>query len=416
MPRTPDTPRTPETPHALDFAVIGGGIVGLSVAAALQRRFPGARLAVVEKEATWAAHQTGRNSGVVHSGLYYKPGSLKARLCREGRERLIGFCGEHGIPVEVCGKLVVATDQSEIGRLEELRRRGEANGLKVERLGDRAALREREPEVAGVAGLWVPETGVVDFGVVARTLAAVVEAAGAHMFLGFEVERLQELGGGWLVKGRDTEFQADFVVNCAGLQSDRVARLSRVEATGGAKIVPFRGEYYELVPERRHLVRGLIYPVPDPKFPFLGVHLTRGIDGNVHAGPNAVLALAREGYRKQDVDLRDLWDTLSFPGFWRMAGKYWRAGAAEMWRSWSKAAFVRDVQRLMPAIGPSDLVANGAGVRAQALLSDGSLADDFQVVQERRALHVLNAPSPAATGGLAIGDYVAGLVPSPAAL
>ena len=390
-----------------DFAVVGGGIVGLSTAYALQRRYPRARLLLVEKEARWAAHQTGHNSGVIHSGIYYKPGSLKARLAVEGRRALITFCREHGVPHDICGKVIVATETGELPRLDDLHQRGLANGLNVTRI-DGARLREIEPHAAGIAALRVPETGIVDYVRVSETLAHLVAAAGGDLRLGTRVRRVVERNDGLSVETDRGDFPARFLVGCAGLHSDRLARQSGLRPP--LRIVPFRGEYYELRPEKRHLVRHLIYPVPNPAFPFLGVHFTRMIDGSVHAGPNAVLGGKREGYRKSDVSLRDLADVFSFPAFWRLAGAHWREGRHEITRSFSKAAFVRSLRRLVPEITGADIEPTHAGVRAQALMNDGRLADDFVILTAPRAVHVCNAPSPAATASLAIGETVCGYV------
>lgn len=359
------------------IAIVGGGIVGLATAYALRRYGP----VVFEKEKDVARHQTGRNSGVLHTGVYYKPGSQKARLCVEGRRLMVEFCREHAIPHDLCGKVIVATEGVEIPRLDELERRARANGAAVARIGPER-IRELEPQAAGIDGLHLPESGIVDYGAVARKLASFVEVR-----TGVEVKDVRAL-------------HADLVINCAGLYSDRVAR-SRT------RIVPFRGEYYTL--GRPELVRGLIYPVPDPEFPFLDVHFTRKIRGGVEAGPNAVLALAREGYRRQDLNLRDLLDTLGYPGFWRMARRYWRKGLGEMWRSLNRTAFLRSAQRLLPALRDEDLAPGGAGVRAQALDPDGRLVDDFRIERRPGQIHVLNAPSPAATASLAIGRHLAAL-------
>lgn len=394
-----------------DLAVVGGGVVGLATARELLRRFPGASLVVLEKEADWAAHQTGRNSGVIHSGIYYKPGSLKARFARDGSRSMIEFCAEHGIAHEVTGKLIVATSPEELPRLSALEERGRAHGLAVERL-EGAGLKEREPHVEGIAGLWVPSTGIADYRAVARTLARLVAAAGGELRTLVRVTGARDLGDRHVLETSSGSVEARVLVNCAGLHSDRVARLAG--ARPGARIVPFRGEYFELVPHRRGLVKGLIYPVPNPDFPFLGVHFTRGVDGGVHAGPNAVLALAREGYRKTDLDLADLAETLAFRGFWRLAARHAGEGLREAWRSASKAAFVRSLQRLVPGVRAEDLVPAAAGVRAQALAPDGRLVDDFLIVEGPRAVHVCNAPSPAATASLEIGRAVAARAPAPA--
>ncbi|MDQ4000076.1 MAG: L-2-hydroxyglutarate oxidase, partial [Actinomycetota bacterium] len=326
-----------------DFAVIGGGIVGLSTARSLLRRYSGAGVLVLEKEAGWARHQTGHNSGVIHSGVYYKPGSLKARFSKEGGERLVEFCREHGIAYEICGKVIVATEQEEIPSLRNLYERGVKNGLEVEKIGPEE-LKELEPHATGIAALKVPSTGIVDFVGVTAAFAKMVAREGGELRTGAKVTGISETGDGVELRTPGESFRARVLVNCAGLHSDRVAALSGVEV--GAKVVPFRGEYYELEPERRYLVKNLIYPVPDPNFPFLGVHFTRSVEGGVEAGPNAVLGLAREGYKKTDLNARDLAETLSYPAFWRLVGRNWRTGAGEIWRSLSKKAFVRGLRRL----------------------------------------------------------------------
>ena len=387
-----------------DFAVVGGGIVGLSTARSLLRRYSGAGVLVLEKEAGWARHQTGHNSGVIHSGVYYKPGSLKARFSKEGGERFVEFCREHGIAYEICGKVIVATEQEEIPSLRNLYERGVKNGLEVEKIGPEE-LKELEPHATGIAALKVPSTGIVDFVGVTAAFAKMVAREGGELRTGAEVTGISETGDGVELRTPGESFRARVLVNCAGLHSDRVAALSGVEA--GAKVVPFRGEYYELKPERRYLVRNLIYPVPDPNFPFLGVHFTRSVEGGVEAGPNAVLSLAREGYKKTDLNARDLAETLSYPAFWRLVGRNWRTGAGEIWRSLSKKAFVRGLRRLVPEVEEDDLVPTEAGVRAQALMKDGALMDDFLIVEGERSVHVLNAPSPAATACIPIGESIA---------
>ena len=387
-----------------DFAVIGGGIVGLSTARSLLRRYSGAGVLVLEKEAGWARHQTGHNSGVIHSGVYYKPGSLKARFSKEGGERLVEFCREHSVAYEICGKVIVATEQEEIPSLRNLYERGVKNGLEVEKIGPEE-LKELEPHATGIAALKVPSTGIVDFVGVTAAFAKMVAREGGELRTGAEVTGISETGDGVELRTPGESFRARVLVNCAGLHSDRVAALSGVEA--GAKVVPFRGEYYELEPERRYLVKNLIYPVPDPNFPFLGVHFTRSVEGGVEAGPNAVLGLAREGYKKTDLNARDLAETLSYPAFWRLVGRNWRTGAGEIWRSLSKKAFVRGLQRLVPEVKEDDLIPTEAGVRAQALMKDGALMDDFLIVEGERSVHVLNAPSPAATACIPIGESIA---------
>lgn len=389
------------------MAIVGGGIVGLAVAWELVRR--GRGVVVLEAEDRLAAHQSGHNSGVIHSGLYYAAGSAKARLCTRGRDALYRFCQEEGIPCRRTGKLVVATGAGELPRLDELERRGRANGLEGLERVTAAELRERFPEVAGLAGLWVPQTGIVDFPGVTRALARRVLGAGGEVRTGARVTAVSEDGEGLRLElAGDEGVEARFLVNCAGLQSDRVARLAG--ARPDVRIVPFRGEYYELAPEARRRVELPVYPVPDPRFPFLGVHLTPTVDGRVEAGPNAVLALSRHGYRWRALSPRDLAAALTYPGFWRMAGRHWRYGAGEVRRSLSRRAFLREVRRLVPGLGPRDLRRGGAGVRAQAVARDGSLVDDFRIAEQERAVHVLNAPSPAATAALAIGEEIADLV------
>jgi (S)-2-hydroxyglutarate dehydrogenase len=391
-----------------DCVVIGGGIVGLSVAWTILERDPNLRVAILEKENAWARHQTGRNSGVIHSGIYYKPGSLKAKLCREGNLRMVRFCQVHGIRHEACGKVIVATTPSEIRLLENLYERGIANGLTLKKLSA-SEVKELEPHVNCLAGIHVESTGIVDFSSVCRKLADLIEARGGDLRLNAKVEGFRIHGKEIILETSKDTLAARWVVNCAGLHSDRVARLAGAEP--GARIVPFRGEYYELKPERRSLVRNLIYPVPDPEFPFLGVHFTRMIDGSVHAGPNAVLSLKREGYHRTSFNLRDFLDTMTYPGFWRLAAKHARSGLEEMHRSFSKRAFVRSLQKLIPEIREEDLVPGEAGVRAQALRPDGGLVEDFLIVHSPSAIHVCNAPSPAATASLEIGRMIAEQIP-----
>ena len=387
-----------------DVAIVGGGIVGLATALEITSRRPGARVLLFEKEDRVAWHQTGHNSGVIHSGIYYKPGSLKALNCRRGKAMLEAFCREHGLLFETCGKVVVATAPEELPRLEAIAERARANGVGCEVIGPER-LRELEPHAAGVRALHVPETGIVDYVAVCETLARLVCARGGEIATGTAVRRMQSRGSEVVIETSRGEAVARAAVNCAGLHSDRV--LAAAGQPRPARIVPFRGEYYELVPQARGLVRNLIYPVPDPSFPFLGVHFTRSIRGGVECGPNAVPALAREGYRWRDVNLRDLADTLGYPGFWRLAARHWRMGSGEVWRSLSKNAFTRALQRLVPDIRPSHLRRAEAGVRAQALSPDGALLDDFLIHTAGRVVHVLNAPSPAATSSLSIGRTVA---------
>lgn len=391
-------------PHRHDVAIIGGGIVGMATAMALAER-PRLSLIVLEAEARLAAHQTSHNSGVIHSGLYYRPGSLKARNCVEGREALYRFCAEHGIAHERCGKLVVATHPGELPALDELERRGRANGLGGLRRLAAEEIRQHEPHAAGIAGLLVPETGIVDYAAVTEAFAARVRGAGGTIETGARVRRVRRTADALVLETPRGAVECRCLVNCAGLHSDRVARLCGVGP--GLAIVPFRGEYCELVAGRTHLVRNLIYPVPDPRFPFLGVHFTRMVHGGVEAGPNAVLALKREGYARASFSLSDVAQLAAYRGFWRMAARNWRMGLVEAWRSWSTAAFVASLRKLVPEIGAGDVRRAGAGVRAQALEPDGTLVDDFRIVERESMIHVLNAPSPAATASISIGRAIA---------
>ena len=396
-----DTPA--ELPATTELAVIGGGIVGLAVALHLSRQ--GISLTLLEAEPRLAAHQTGHNSGVVHSGLYYKPGSLKARLCVEGRDALYALCAREGIRHERCGKVVVATEEAELPMLRELERRGAANGLAGVATLTPEQVREREPNVRCVAGLLVPETGIVDYGAVCASIARQTREAGGTIVTGARVTRGSRRGDGVRLETTRGTITARALVNCAGLYSDRVARACGVDT--GVRIIPFRGEYYELNPERRSLVKHLIYPVPDPRYPFLGVHFTRRVGGEIEAGPNAVLAFAREGYTRTSVSLLDLGDMLAFPGFWRMSVRHWRTGITESYRSWNKPAFVAALRKLIPELRESDVHPAGSGVRAQAVDANGALLDDFRIEQDERMVHVLNAPSPGATASLAIGRTIA---------
>jgi len=392
------------TDSRYNVIIIGGGAVGLGVALEITRRFPRQKLLLVEKEDKVACHQSGHNSGVIHSGVYYKPSSLKARLCVAGAAAMVEFCREHGISHNVCGKVIVATNEDERPRLEELRMRGEANGLTGLRLIGSEELRELEPHATGLQALLVPSTGVTDYALVCEKYAQLIVASGGTVRTSVAVTGIQRSAQEIVVETNTGAMATSAVINCAGLYSDRIARMAGDDP--GIMIVPFRGEYYDLTPERSSLVRALIYPVPDPRFPFLGVHFTRRITGTVDAGPNAVLALAREGYRHSDISARDLASSLAFPGFWRMAGKHWRNALGEWHRSLSKRAFVRALERLLPEIRESDLVPGGSGVRAQALKPDGALVDDFQFVPSGKILHVLNVPSPAATASLVIGTTI----------
>ena len=387
----------------LDLIVIGGGIVGLATAYKYQQQFPGRSVLLLEKESELAAHQTGRNSGVLHSGIYYKPGSLKAKNCREGKLAMEAFCQAEGVPYDICGKVIVALSDEELPRLDSIYERGQANGVKCEIIS-RERLLELEPHVAGIRAIHVPETGIVDYPMVCQKLAERIVAAGGEIKLGTAALGFKNDGATTVVETIAGGFAARQVVNCAGLYSDRVAALTGEEPP--AKIIPFRGEYFELEPEAEHLVKNLIYPVPDPAFPFLGVHFTRMINGGVECGPNAVLAFAREGYFKSTINIPELAESLTYPGFLRLAAKYWKMGAGEMWRSVSKRAFVRALARLVPEIKAEHLVAAPAGVRAQALMRDGSLVDDFLIESHGNVVNVLNAPSPAATSALTIGDSI----------
>ena len=384
--------------------IIGGGAVGLGVALEIARRLPHLRLLLVEKEDRVARHQSGHNSGVIHSGVYYKPGSLKARLCVTGAAAMVEFCREHGIAHNVCGKVIVATHADELPRLEELRKRGEANGLTGLRLVGPEELREIEPHAAGLQALVVPSTGVTDYAKVCEKYAELISASGGTVLTSAAATGIRRLPGEIVVETSKGAFSTNLLINCAGLFSDRISRMAGDDPE--VVIVPFRGEYYDLLPERASIVRALIYPVPDPRFPFLGVHFTRRISGKVDAGPNAVFALSREGYRHTDISVRDLASAFAFPGFWRMAGRHWRNALDEWHRSLSKGVFVRALQRLLPEVGERDLVPGGSGVRAQALKPDGSLVDDFQFVPSGKVLHVLNVPSPAATASLTIGKAI----------
>ncbi|MEC9081633.1 MAG: L-2-hydroxyglutarate oxidase [Verrucomicrobiota bacterium] len=387
-----------------DYLVIGGGIVGLATAWRLQTMQPGRRVLLLEKESEVGRHQSGHNSGVLHCGLYYKPGSIKAMLAVRGIQQMVEFCQEANIAHEVCGKLVVACDDEELDRLRKLEERGCQNGLEgIEFLG-REAMLEHEPRVGGIAALRVPQEGIVDYPAVCIELRRRVEANGGEVQTGAYVTRLEKRGGEWVAKTTKGDFTGRFLVNCAGLYCDRVAGLAGEKRE--TIIVPFRGEYYKLTESSEGLVRHLIYPVPDPKFPFLGVHFTRLIHGGIEAGPNAVLACAREGYRKTQVNLRDLFDAVTYPGLWRFIAKYPSMTALELWQSFSKPRFCKALQKLVPDIGVNDIEPGGAGVRAQAMAREGELIQDFCLIQRPAALHVLNAPSPAATASLAIGEEI----------
>lgn len=397
-----------ETPLAdsaeFDIAVIGGGIVGLATAYRFTKLRPGSRVVVIEKERTVGAHQTGHNSGVLHSGIYYKPGSLKATNCRRGHGLMVEFCHDHAIPFDVCGKVIVATDESELPALEKIYERGTANGIVCE-MTDGDGLRAIEPHCAGIKAIRVPEAGIVDYVKVCETLAELVREAGGQVRTGAKVTSVSEGESSVSIHHEGGHATASIAVNCAGLHSDRVARLAGT--TPNVQIMPFRGEYYILRREAERLVNHLIYPVPDPRYPFLGVHFTRMIQGGVECGPNAVLALAREGYTWHDVDFGDLREILGYAGFWAFAKQHWKAGLGEVRRSLSKARFVASLQKLVPEITSDDITPGPAGVRAQAITRDGKLLDDFSIIEDGRLVHVCNAPSPAATSSLSIGDTIA---------
>jgi L-2-hydroxyglutarate oxidase LhgO len=394
-------------PATRDLAIIGGGIVGLATALALTERHPRLTVTVLEKEPRLGAHQTGHNSGVIHSGIYYRPGSLKARLCVEGARLMKRFCDDHGIPWEGCGKVIVATEAPELPRLMGIYERGLANGLSGLKVLEADEVSEHEPHCRALRAILVPETGIVDYAQVAETMARLIRERGAEIVTGARVTAIRRDGAGLVLETARGPVAARRLVNCGGLYSDRIARLMGIRPE--VQIIPFRGEYYLLRPERRMLVRNLIYPVPDPEFPFLGVHFTRTVHGEVEAGPNAVLAFAREGYRFTTVRPGELLGTLAYRGFWNMVRRYWRMGSFELYRSLSRAAFLRSLQKLVPEIRDGDIERGGAGVRAQAVGPDGSLVDDFRISVAAGAVHVVNAPSPAATASIAIGRHIAGL-------
>lgn len=387
--------------------VIGGGIVGLATAYNILQKRPKTRLLLIEKELSLAAHQTGNNSGVIHSGIYYRPGSLKALNCIGGYRKLIDFCDREGVPYELCGKIIVATREEHLVNLDMLYERGVKNGLASLKLLKKEELHDYEPHVRGIAGIHVPQTGIIDYKLVSAKYAENITRNGGEVKLGCKVIGIRSSNDSLVVESTMGDFETSVMVNCAGLYSDKVARYT--SGTIDVKIVPFRGEYYKIAPEKQHLVRNLIYPVPDPNFPFLGVHFTRMIGGGIEAGPNAVLAFAREGYRKTQIRPSELIETLAWPGFRKVASKYWRTGLGEMYRSFSKAAFTRALQELVPEIREKDLVPGGSGVRAQACDRNGGLLDDFLILDNRNAINVCNAPSPAATSSLAIGDTVSEL-------
>ncbi len=392
------------------LVIIGAGIVGLATALEITARFPDMHLVVVEKEDHVAAHQTGHNSGVIHSGLYYKTGSLKARNCVAGAASMKRFCQQHGVPFEECGKLVVATSPDEVPRLEQLHQRGIANGVPGLRTMNREQFREIEPHCEGISALQVPSTGIVDYKVVAEKYAELIQNAGGEIVFRAKVAGLRPDGHCNIVETSAGSFRARYVINCAGLYSDTITRMAGVETD--QEIIPFRGEYYEVKPERRNLVKALIYPVPDPRFPFLGVHFTRRVNGSVEAGPNALLAFRREGYTGTSPDLDEALQMLRFPGFRKMARKYWRKGIEEQYRAWVKSAFVKSLQKMVPELTEADLVQGGSGVRAQAVDSQGNLVDDFHFVHSQGMIHVCNVPSPAATASLEIGKEIVDMLAS----
>ncbi len=388
-----------------DFIIIGGGIVGLATAYQLLVKKGSLKIAIIEKESEVAAHQTGHNSGVIHSGLYYKPGSLKAQNCLQGYQMLIDFCTENQIPFDLCGKLVVASDESEIGELDKLYNRGLENGLTKNTIIEKDRIKDFEPNLRGVKAIHVPYTGIIDYSIVCNKLAEIITEKGAEIFLNHKVEKIENHTGYATIMTSQQEFEAKQYINCAGLYSDKIAALSNKNID--TRIIPFRGEYFMLKPEKRHLIKNLIYPVPDPNFPFLGVHFTRMIDGGVEAGPNAVFAFKREGYEKSDFDFTETMESLAWPGFRKVAVKYWKTGMGEFYRSFSKTAFTKALQKLVPTIQEDDLIPAEAGVRAQACDKWGGLIDDFKIIEEPNAIHILNAPSPAATSSLSVGNTIA---------
>lgn len=390
---------------ALDIIIVGGGIVGLATAHRLLESKPDLQIALFEKETMVSMHQTGNNSGVIHSGLYYKPGSLKAKNCIEGYHQLIQYCQEQNIPYELTGKIVVAINQEQRVQLENLYQRGQQNGLEGLKKLSVSEMKEHEPHVTGVEGMWVPQTGIVDYRAVAAKLAVGIEAKGCQLHLGEQVTNITKGLTYSIVETNKGVYETKLVINCAGLYSDKVAQMSQKEPLD-VRIVPFRGEYFKLRADKEYLVKNLIYPVPDPNFPFLGVHFTRMMRGGVEAGPNAVLAFRKEGYKKMSIDFKELWNTLTWPGFQKVAAKYWETGLGEMYRSFSKEAFTKALQELIPEIQISDLVEGGAGVRAQACDRSGGLLDDFSIIEDAKIINILNAPSPAATSSLSIGKTV----------
>ncbi len=391
-----------------DAVIIGAGIVGLATALNIKQRKKNSRVLILEKESTVAAHQTGHNSGVLHSGLYYKPGSLKAKNCSEGYSMMLNFCREHGIQHEICGKIVVATNNAEIPQLKTLHERGVANGLTGLRMISSGEMREIEPYVSGIQGLFVPQTGIVDYREVSETMKRLLLRDNVEIHFSEQVNNIIRSTSSTIVRTLASEYEATVAVSCAGLHSDRIARMTIPHLP--LRIIPFRGEYYKLKDEKKFLVKNLIYPVPDPAFPFLGVHFTRMISGDVEAGPNAVFALKREGYRRTNVDIKDFWESVSWPGFHVVAKKYWKTGLGEFYRSFSKNAFTKALQKLIPEIKQEDLIEGGSGVRAQACDRSGGLLDDFYIAEDTSVVHVCNAPSPAATSSLSIGSHIANTI------
>lgn len=391
----------------MHIGIIGAGIVGLATAYQLIKKDPSLKITIFEKEKGPAFHQTGRNSGVIHSGIYYKPGSLKAQNCLSGKKELLSFCEQFSIPTQKVGKVIVATDPAEIPRLDAIEEKGRANGVTLKRIGS-AELREIEPHVTAIDALWIPEASIVSYKSVSEKIAEELKKMGGEIFFNTKIEKIERAQEKVVLQSGQNGWEVDLLINAAGVYSDKMAKLALGRSTH--QILPFRGEYYELKEEKKDLVKGLIYPVPDPRFPFLGVHLTRMIDGKVEAGPNAILALAKEGYRKTDFNLREVSEILTYQGFWRIAAKYWKAGLYEIARSFSKRLFLKDLQRLVPAIEEKDLAPGGAGIRAQLVTKDGKLFDDFLILEEKNMIHVLNAPSPAATASFAIGKTLAEMV------
>ncbi len=394
-------------PERFDIAISGAGIIGLSTAYQILKKHPSKSILLIEKEGLIGQHQSGHNSGVIHSGIYYPPGSLKAKNCLRGYELLLEFCKAKSVKHEICGKVIVATRESELEGLEKIRQRGEANGLKGLQYLNQEPLKEKEPHVRAVKALWVPQTGIVDYPEMMVALKDEIETSGGRFLFNSPVKRIWGKEEAKISAGEE-KIRADLFINCSGLYSDKVCREAGIKTD--VKIVPFRGEYYKIKKERQHLVKNLIYPVPDPNFPFLGVHFTRMINGGIEAGPNAVLAYAREGYKKSDINLGEFMETLAWPGFQKVAKKYWKTGLGEFWRSYSKSAFTRALQELIPEIEQEDLVPGGSGVRAQACDRTGGLLDDFNIQRTENSIHVLNAPSPAATSSLSIGEHIANLI------